>query len=65
MTKEQMSKLEQGDIVRGKLSGNSYVITANYGDYVIGVRTIHISHPEEWDVVKGPEEVPFVFWFDN
>lgn len=52
MTPEQFCQLKQGDIVRGKLSGESYVVTANYGDYVIAVRTAHLAQPSEWDLIS-------------
>jgi len=45
---ESISELERGDIVRHKSGGNSYVIDDNYGDYAIGVDTVHISNPCEW-----------------
>ena len=45
---KSLDELECGDIVRGKLSGESYVVTSNYSQYVIGVRSVQISQPNEW-----------------
>lgn len=58
-TKQQLKKisdLESGDIVVGKSSGLSYVVTDNYGDYVIAVRTQHITNPLEWEVIKADSQ---------
>ena len=43
--------LQQGDIIRHKMGGESYVVTANYGTYAIAVRTVHVSNPGEWEVI--------------
>jgi len=53
MTKEQMSGLQPGNIVRGKSSGDAYVVTANYGDHVTAVRTVDLTNPGEWDLISG------------
>lgn len=49
---KKISQLKSGDIVKNKGSAYGYVITANYGNYAIGVRTIHISNPNEWEIVE-------------
>lgn len=54
MTPHQFKNLQQGDIVRPRWSGNSYVVTGNYGDFVLAVRTVHMANPEEWDLIKVP-----------
>lgn len=43
--------LRPGDIIQHLATGESYVVTANYGDYAIAVRTVHVSNPDEWLVV--------------
>lgn len=43
--------LKPGDIIQHRSTGESYVVTANYGDYAIAVRTVHVSNPDEWLVV--------------
>lgn len=55
MTKDQMRNLQPGDTIRGKLSGNSYIVTANYGDRVTAVRTADVTNHEEWDVICHTE----------
>jgi hypothetical protein len=52
MTRKELENLKEGDIVRHKLHSNPVIITGNYKDYVIGVRTYHISNPDEWEVIK-------------
>jgi hypothetical protein len=59
MTNEEFKHLREGDIVRAKASGISYVICVNYGRHVSAVRTIDITNPEDFDVIekaakKGP-----------
>jgi hypothetical protein len=55
MTNEEFSGLKVGDIVRGKSSGDTFVVTAHYGDRVTAVRTADLTHPSEWDLVwDGP-----------
>lgn len=50
-----IASLQPGDIIRHKGSGDAMIITANYGDHAIAVRTQHVSNPFEWLFVgKGP-----------
>jgi hypothetical protein len=51
MTYDEMRQLQPGDIVRGKGSSQSYVVTANYGSRVTAVRTVDLTNPSEWDLV--------------
>ena len=52
MSEEEFRNLERGDIVRGANSGTSYVVERTLGTYVIGVRTVLITNPDEWVLVK-------------
>ena len=52
MTKEDFQKLNIGDIVRHRNSGSSVIITANYKDYVIGVKTYHLTNFDEWLLIS-------------
>jgi len=47
---KSIKELKRGDIVRSKnrYNGESYIIEGIYENYVIGVRTKHISNPNEW-----------------
>lgn len=49
MTNEQFSSLQRGDIVRGRVSGNAYVIDSNIGSGYIGVNTVLLTHADEWE----------------
>lgn len=51
MTREQFELLKRGDIVRGKLSEQAYVVNACYGDRVTAVTTVDITNPPEWELV--------------
>jgi hypothetical protein len=55
MTKEQMKRLQPGDIIRGKVSGEAFIVTANYGERVTAVKTVDIKCSSEWDVIRGYE----------
>ena len=51
MTIEDFKELTRGSIVRHKMSSDSYVVTAHYGDRVTVVRTIDMTQPHEWDYI--------------
>ena len=48
--------LQPGVIVYNRLSGTSYIISDNYGNYAVAVRTLHISNPSEWVIVQGAKQ---------
>jgi hypothetical protein len=50
MTPEQLRKLQRGDLVRHKSSGNALVIDRS-GPYPVGVRITSLTNPAEWDQV--------------
>ena len=52
MTSEQMRDLKPGDLVRGGDFNVAYMVTANYGDHITAVRTVEITHPDEWDLIQ-------------
>lgn len=52
-----VSEFREGTIIRSKLTGMAYVVTANYGGYAIAVRTQHVSNPDEWEIV-APRHQP-------
>jgi hypothetical protein len=55
---EKIEDLKRGDIVRS-ISGNVYVVTANYGTHATAVNTIDVSNPIEWEVlVSGTQTLP-------
>ncbi len=58
MTPAEFNALDVGDIVRGKLSVHSYVVTANYGGRVTAVRTADLTNPPEWNLVKKADRLP-------
>lgn len=57
MTDEEMRALDQGDIVRTEWSGETYMVTANYGDRVTAVRTADMTNPVEWRLVSKANRV--------
>ena len=48
----KMSDFKPGDIVRHKQSAEGVLVTANYGNFAIAVRTTHISNPSEWEMIQ-------------
>ena len=54
MTKDQMTALQPGDIIRHRESADAVVVTANYGSHAIAVRTCYVSQPAEWILIPKP-----------
>ena len=52
VTKEELTQLRAGDVIRNNGSANSYIVTANYGNRVTAVKTIDITNPIEWTKVS-------------
>ncbi len=52
MTGEEFKGLDHGDIIRHVNSINACVVTGNYGEYVVAVKTYHVTNPNEWELVK-------------
>ncbi len=52
MTEEQFKNLKRGDIVIGKVTGDSYVVDRPLGGdkCVTVVRTLIISQSDEWEL---------------
>jgi hypothetical protein len=46
-----MRALRAGDIVRSKVTGEAYIVTAPYGERITAVRSADVTNPDEWDVV--------------
>jgi hypothetical protein len=51
MTKEAIAALDHGDIVRHG-NGEAFVVLQNDGKTVTAVRTIIVSNPIEWTLLK-------------
>jgi len=51
MTKEEISELNRGDIVR-HASGYSYIVIDSYNGNVLAIRGITVSNGTEWTLVK-------------
>lgn len=43
---------KRGKTVRHKVSGDSFMVEGNYGDFAIAVRAIRIDNPDEWEIVE-------------
>lgn len=52
MSDDEFVKLAPGDIVRAIGDDEGYVVTANYGGRATAVRTMDITHPDEWILVS-------------
>ena len=50
MTNEQFKSLRRGDVIRGCCSGTAFVVDAHYGDFVIAMKSMHVSNPSEWEL---------------
>jgi hypothetical protein len=51
MRRKDFQSLQPGDLVRGLVSGQVFVVTGNYGTHVTAVRTVDLTNPSEWDIV--------------
>ena len=49
MKKEEFKKLKRGNIIRNLCTGNTYIVDSNFGDFIVGVSSLHISNPSEWE----------------
>ena len=53
MNDEEFKSLSIGDIILHKAVGSrGLVVTGTYGDHVTAVRTVDVSNPIEWDIVR-------------
>jgi hypothetical protein len=55
MTTKDFKSLETGDIIRHVTGGDTFIVSANYGDCVIATKTINASNPSEW-ILKAKAE---------
>ncbi len=47
-----ISELKPGMIVRGKSTGQAFMVIVNFGDRVTAVSTADVTNPDEWEVLK-------------
>ncbi len=52
---KSIKDFQPGTIIRHEHGSSGLLVTANYGDYAIAVRTQHIANPEEWLIIE-PEK---------
>lgn len=53
MTKKEFLKLKPGDIIKSK--NDTVIVSQNFGERLIGVRTIEVRNPKEWELFKPDE----------
>lgn len=54
MTQAEFDQLREGDLVISICDGLAYIVTLDYGDRKIAVRTVELTNPDEWQLVhKG------------
>ena len=51
---KSVKELKEGDIIlhKGNTSGPAYIVTGCYGNRVTAVRTVDVTNPGEWMVLK-------------
>jgi hypothetical protein len=49
---EAIMQLKTGDIIRSRLSGEAYVVTGQYGGRATAVKTVDVTNPDEWLVMR-------------
>jgi hypothetical protein len=65
---DEFVKLDRGDLVRHKLESKAYIVDANYGSMVVGIHSVTITNPDEWDLIskanyKAPSSIEDGFKF--
>lgn len=50
---DAIAQLKTGDIVRSRLTGEGYIVTGQYGDRATAVRTVDVTSPSEWLVMRS------------
>jgi len=58
MTREELSALNPGDIVRHVNDAEAYIVVANYGSHVTAIRATELTNPPEWDLIFKAELKP-------
>lgn len=56
MEDKEFKDLEFGDVVRSKADGRAYAITGNYGERKTASRTVDLTNPSEWELVRKSKE---------
>jgi hypothetical protein len=56
LTEEQFKQLQAGDVVKGKSSGNTFIVQANYGNRVTAVKIADMTDPAQWDLISKVTE---------
>lgn len=49
-----VTKLQEGDIIRNKGSGQAYTVINRDGKFAVAVRSVSVMNPDEWDLVLRP-----------
>ena len=49
---KSINELQTGDIVRGKISHQTFTVVANYGTRATAVKVADITNPGEWEVYR-------------
>lgn len=58
MNKKEMTELKPGDIIQNKKDPKwSFLVSQNFGEYLVAVRTIKIDDPTEWELASTTEAV--------
>lgn len=55
MKEEDFKKLQIGDIVKGQFSGEIFVVTGNYGSHITAVKSVDMTHPQDWELIRKAE----------
>ena len=50
---ENIMQLKTGDIIRSRLTGEGYVVTGQYGGRATAVKTVDVTNPSEWLVMRS------------
>jgi hypothetical protein len=51
VSNDDLHALREGDCIQSTLTGQTYLVTGNYGTHVTAVCTVDVTHANEWDLV--------------
>lgn len=52
---DSIDQLKPGDVIRNRGSGAGYIVTGNYGGYVVAIQQLTVTNPAEWLLVTNEE----------
>ena len=52
-------------VLQHKGTGEGYIVSGNYGKYVIAIQSMHITNPNEWWIITNEPKEKEKCWCDT